>query len=86
MLECYNGLCRTDSLVKELRTGERKGERNCPAQVFFSPKTVVGYSMGSSISVHSGDKWNFFVVHPSIQSLEKYVVIIHFLQYLGIER
>ena len=86
MLECYSALCITDSLVKEVMIGEQKGERDSLAQVFFSPKTVMGYSMGSSISVHTRDKWNFSVVHPSIHSLNKYVVIIYFVQDLGTER
>lgn len=86
MLECYIVLCRTDSPVKEVRTGEGRTERDFPAQVFFSAKTVPGYSMGSSISVHTGERWNFSVVHPFIRSLNKYVLIIHFVQDLGIER
>lgn len=59
---------RTENLVKEeVRMGEGRRERDFPAQVFFSPKTVMGCSMGSSISIHTEDKWNVSVVHPFIQ-------------------
>ena len=49
---------RPDNLVKEVRSGERRRERDFLALVlvFFSPKTIIRYSGTSLISVLTGEK------------------------------